>query len=375
MSFLISLIPTLIVLGILILIHEFGHFIACRMTGVRVEKFSIGFGPEVLHWQTKNTRYAISLLPLGGYVKPAGESISEVEGEAPQPGDYLAAPLWARIFIVVAGVIMNYLLAFVLFIAIFMMGRPVPGTTVGGFVEDYPAAESGLEVGDRIHTVGDTEVQTWGELTTALSEAPDGPLQLMVQKPSEEAGTVRLTSITVDPKTETVPDLFGEPVKVRRLGITPHPEAALFEKFGFIESVRHAAVMEWQLTWMTHKAIFYLILGKLSPKTLAGPIGIVALTGSAAELGLAYVLQLTATLSVSLAVINLLPIPALDGGHLLFLIIEGIRRKRVSLEVQERASQVGFVLLMGLMVFVIYNDLVNLNFYDQLRSWFSKVGG
>src|SRR5687768_17402687 len=115
MHFLMSIIPAALVLGVLIIIHEFGHFIACRLTGVKVEKFSIGFGPEVLHWQGKETRYSISLLPLGGFVKPAGESISEVENAEPKPGDYLAAPLLSRIFIVVAGVIMNYLLAFVIF--------------------------------------------------------------------------------------------------------------------------------------------------------------------------------------------------------------------------------------------------------------------
>lgn len=369
MDFLFSLVPTIIVLGVLILIHEFGHFIACRCLGVRVEKFSIGFGPEIIHWQGRETRYAISLLPLGGFVKPAGESISEVPGGEPKPGDYLAAPVWARMIIVCAGVIMNYLLALVLFTLIFMIGRPVPGTTIGGFVEGYPAKTSGLQAWDRITTVNATPVTTWIELTRMLETAPAGPLALVVER--TENGIATQVPVTIEPMVENVQDLFGASFQVRRLGITPHPEANEFERYGFLAALHHAWITEINLTIITHKAIFYLILGKLSPKTLAGPIGIVSMAGDAVKLGLPYVLQLTATLSVSLAVINLLPIPALDGGHFFFLLIEGIRRKRLSLEFQERASQVGFVLLMALMVFVIYNDLVNLDVYGKVVQFFS----
>ncbi len=368
MNFLISLIPTVLVLGILILIHELGHFIACRLTGVKVEKFSIGFGPEILHWQGRQTRYAISLLPLGGFVKPAGESASELTESGPKPGDYLAAPLGSRIFIVVAGVLMNYLLAFVLFALIFMMGRPVPGTRIGGFVEDYPAIQSELKEGDRIIQLNGIDVHTWVQLTDAIQHAPPGELAILVQRETNQ-GRIREVAIRLAPKVETVKDIFSQDMEVRRLGIMPHPEAYEFERFGFIESLKRAWQTESYLTIMTHKALFYLLLGKLSLKTLAGPIGIVAMTGSAAQLGLPYVLQLTAILSVSLAVINLLPIPALDGGHLLFLLIEGIRRKSVSLEVQERATQVGFVLLMALMVFIIFNDLVNIQAFDKIKDF------
>lgn len=364
MSFLISLLPTLVVLGLLILIHEFGHFLACRLTKVKVEKFSIGFGPEIFHWQGKETRYVVSLLPLGGFVKPAGESVSELENQGPQPGDYLAAPLWARMMIVVAGVAMNYFLAFVLFAIVFMAGRPVPGTTLGGFVDGYPAIESGLQVGDRIVSVDGHEVSTWNELTTSLEASPGTELSLMVERDGA------LQAYTVSPKVETVKDVFGQTHILKRLGITPNPEASVFERYGVGTAILRAGETVVHLTVLTHKAIYYLIMGKMSVKTLAGPIGIVALTGSAAQLGLPYVLQLAATLSVSLAVINLLPIPALDGGHLLFLIIEAIRRKRVSLEVQERATQVGFLLLMALMVFVIYNDLVNLDVYNKVMNLF-----
>lgn len=364
MSFLMSLIPAAIVLGILITIHEYGHFLACRFTGVKVEKFSIGFGPEILHWQGKETCYTIALLPLGGFVKPAGESISEVEGEEPKEGDYLHASVWARILIVCAGVIMNYVLAFVLFTVIGLMGKPVPGTTIGGFVENYPAISSGLQENDRIVQIDNTEVQTWHELTTYLDQSSGKPVSLLIDREGA------LKNITVQPKVEKVFDVFGKEVMVTRLGIRPHPEAKIFEKYGFLEALKSAWETEVFLTVMTHKAIIYLMMGKMSMDSLSGPIGIVNMTGEAAQLGLPYLLNLMAVLSVSLAVINLFPIPALDGGHLFFLIIEVIRRKRVSLAVQEKATTVGFFALLGLMGFIIYSDLVKVNFFGKIASFF-----
>lgn len=372
MSFLMSVGPTLLILGVLITIHEFGHFIACRLTRVRVEKFSIGFGPEVLHWQGGETRYAISLFPLGGYVKPAGETYSELpDGEQPKAGEYLAAPLLSRIFIVCAGVIMNYALAFVLFAVIFMMGRPVPGTTVGGFVDGYPAASSGLLKGDRITAVGGAPVKTWGDMTEAIEQSPDGPLALEVER-KNLAGGMDVFSMVITPKVEDGVDLFGKEVRARRLGISPHPEAAIYEKYGFGESLSHAAQTTVYLTVMTHKAIFYMAMGKMSLKAVSGPVGIVSMAGDAAKMGVTYTLQLMATLSISLAVINLLPIPALDGGHLLFLLIEAVRRKRVSLVFQERVTQAGFAALLALMAFLIFNDLNNLNVFGRIRGLFGS---
>ncbi len=363
MNFLASILPALLVLGVLIIIHEFGHFLACRLSGVNVEKFSIGFGPEILHWQSKTTRYSLSLFPLGGFVKPAGESVSEVDPTGPKKGDYLAAPLLSRIFIVVAGVAMNYILAYVLFVSIFMMGRPIPGTMIGGFVDGYPAKTSGLAVGDKIMKIDGKEVKTWKELTDSL-ETSAAELQVTIQRQSQSL------DLKLKPRIDDVQDIFGHKLQVKRLGITPDPHSTEFEKFGLKQSLQAAWDTEYFLTTMTHKAIFFLLMGKLSMKTISGPIGIINMTGTAAQLGLPYVLQLTATLSVSLAVINLLPIPALDGGHLLFLLIEGIRRKQVSLQVQEKATQVGFFLLLALMVFIIYNDLSNINAFAKLKNLF-----
>ncbi len=366
MNFLFSIIPTLFVLGILIVIHKYGHFLACRMTKVKVEKFSIGFGPEILRWQRGATHYAISLFPLGGFVKPAGESVSEVGSAGPRPGDYLAAPLWARIYIVVAGVLMNYILAFVLFTAVLMIGKPVPGTTIGGLLPDFPALTSGLQKGDKILEINGQKVSNWTEMTKAFDQTPEEEFKLRIER-----GALAM-EISVSPKTMEIKDVFGHVTKARRLGITPEPKDFSIKKLGFFDATRESLETVIFLTVMTHKAIFYMIQGKLSMDTISGPLGIVSMTGVAAKMGIAHVLNLTANLSVSLAVLNLFPIPALDGGHLLFLLIEGIRRKPVSLRIQERMTQVGFALLLMLMVFILYNDLVHFDYVDKVKAMFGK---
>ncbi len=365
MNFLIGIVPTILVLGILILIHELGHFIACRLTGVRVEKFSIGFGPEIFRIQGKETCYVISLLPFGGYVKPAGESASEISAEGPRPDEYLGASIPKRIFIVVAGVAMNYLLSFFLFFTIFVAGRPVPLAQVGGFVKGYPAESSGLVRGDRITAVGSVKVNTWEELTQTLSSLQDSKVELEIARQKE---TKRLS---LPLRVEEVQDIFGKPHRVARLGIIPDSEVHRTERLSLVPALREAFLTEVHLTALTYQSIFYLATGRLSLKTVSGPIGIMAMTGTAAKMGAIYLLHLTAVLGISLAVINLLPIPALDGGHFLFLLIEAVQRKRVSMEFQERVTQIGFAFLMVLMVLVLYNDLVNLQVIDRVKAVFS----
>ncbi len=366
MNFLFGLLPTAIVLGILILVHEFGHFIACRLSGVRVEKFSIGFGPKLLSLKGKETEYAISLFPFGGYVKPSGESASELEGGQLRPYDYLAAPVWKRIFIVAAGVLMNYVLSFVLFAAIYMIGRPVPLAQIGEFVKDYPAEASGLKKGDRVVTLEGAPVKLWADLTEKLNQVSREEVTLQVVREGKEL------SIRVPVRLEPIKDVFGKTHVLPRVGILPDQEAFEIEKLPFPTAIREAFITEVNLAVMTYKGLFYLVSGRLSLKTISGPIGIMAMTGTAAKLGIVYLLHLTAVLGISLAVINLLPIPALDGGHLVFLIIEAVRGKQVSLKFQERVTQIGFTFLMILMVLVLYNDIVNLQVFDRIKAVFGR---
>ncbi len=369
MNSLISILPALIVFGILIIVHEFGHFIACRLSKVRVEKFSIGFGPELLHWQSGETRFSISLFPLGGFVSPAGEEASKVGPEGPRPGDFLAAPVLSRIFIVVSGVAMNYVLAFLVFWAVFMVGRPLPGTVVGGFVKGYPAEASLLKASDKILKVNDQTVANWKDILDKFDQASEGMIKLNIERPVPSAGPQLLT-IQIKPKVEDVRDMFGKAVRMKRVGITPDPAVYVTERYGPVQSLAKAWEVERFHTVLTHKALFYLMTGQVSPKNLMGPLGIIQISGQAAKAGIAALLQLLAILSVSLAVINLLPFPALDGGHLVFLLFELITRRRISPVWQERITTGGFFLLMALMAFVLYNDAVNLSILDKLKHLF-----
>src|SRR3989338_8532113 len=362
-NFLSQLIPTAITLGVLIFIHELGHFLACRLAKVGVEKFSIGFGPELLNWQGKETRYSLSLIPFGGFVKPMGETFEEIEkrGGTANPNDYLAASLWNRFLILIAGVGMNFLFAYFLFVCVMLAGRPVLSTTIGGFVEGFPAEKSDLRVGDQVIRLNGTAVSNWQEMTMRILENEGADLEFSVIRNGQSV------IVHVMPQLSEGKDIFGQLRRLPRIGIKPSEEF-IKERYKLREALIKGAQFECQLTALTYEALWRLVIGQLSFKMISGPIGIVSMAGSAAQMGFVALLQFTAVLSVSLAVINLLPIPALDGGHLFFLLIEAIRRKRVSLAFQERVTQIGFYVLMTLMVLVVYNDLINIGAIEKLKS-------
>ena len=367
-DFLIQIVSTICTLGILIFVHELGHFLACRFTKVGVEKFSIGFGPELFHWQGKETRYSVSLIPFGGFVKPFGETQEEIrERGRSDPRDFLAASRRNRFFILIAGVAMNFLFAYVLFASVMVMGRPVLSPIIGGFIEGYPAEKSGLRIGDKVTHLNGAPIANWQDLTIGILETKSSTLEFSVAR-NDQVHTVRVT-----PELEEGRDIFGQLRQVPRIGIKPS-EDFVMERYPFGKALRQAAVFEWRLTALTYEALWRLVTGQLSLRTISGPIGIISMAGSAAKMGLVSLLQFTAILSVSLAVINLLPIPALDGGHLLFLLIEAVRRKQVSLSLQERITQVGFYFLMALMVLVVYNDLMNMGAIERLKSFILRTG-
>lgn len=359
---------TVLVLGLLIFIHEMGHFLACLLTGIRVEKFSIGFGRELAAFERKGTRYAISVIPFGGFVKPAGESYEEFDegGRAPEPTDFVSKGVGARALVIVAGASMNYLLAFVLFTALFVLGKPTLAPVIGALKEDFPAARAGVAVGDRVLAVNEAPVASWSGLTEAILEAPTSEIRLRLARDGEER------EVTVSAEIEEGQNVFGETRAVKRIGILP-ADLYIEERYGLARSLEEAARTQWEFTLLTYGALWRIVTGRLSPKTLSGPLGILVMTSRSAKMGLSYLLYMTAVLSLSLAIFNLLPFPALDGGHLAFLALEAVRRKPVSRAIMERSTQVGFLLLMLLMVFVLYNDLVRLEVFDRISSLiFSK---
>jgi len=354
-----SLLPTLIVLGALIFIHELGHFIACKLVGVGVERFSIGFGPELFHFHYQGTRVSLALVPFGGFVKPKGESEEEVK-EAPEPDAYLTKGVGPKILIVTAGVIMNYFLAFVLFVIVAVAGRPVLLPVVGALVEGYPAQSAGMQPGDRVDTVDGKKVSDWMGLTLAIASHPSGPLVLEITRGEKPI------LLSVEPKEEVLEAGKKSEQKLKRIGIKPSDQFTV-EKYGFFAALGEGARSVAEFTVLTYRVIGGLITGAVSFRNIAGPVGIVAITGETAKHGIISLLQLTALLSVNLAVINLLPIPALDGGHLFFLLIEAVRRKAVNQALQERLTQAGFLLLMGLMVFIVFNDVQNFGIVAKVQ--------
>ena len=367
-DFLIQLLATAVTLGVLIFIHELGHFLACRFANVGVEKFSIGFGPELLSWQGKETRYSISLIPFGGFVKPSGETQEEIKKRGkPDPRDFLAASVQNRFLILVAGVVMNFAFAYFLFVSVMLIGRPVLSPVIGGFVKGYPAEASDLKIGDQVIRLNGARITDWQDLTMQILETKGEPLEFSIVRDGTEQ------AVRMVPQVEEGHDIFGQVRRVPRIGIQP-ADRFVIERYGFSEALVQGAQFEWKLTALTYEALWRLVTGQLSLKTISGPIGIVSMAGHAAKMGFVALLQFTAILSVSLAVINLLPIPALDGGHLFFLMIEAIRRKKVSVAFQERVTQYGFYFLMTLMVLVVFNDLVNIGVVDKLKSLFLHSG-
>lgn len=359
---LLSTLAFLFVLGILVLVHEFGHFIVARMFKVRVEIFSIGFGKKIFSLKKRDTEYRISLVPLGGYVKLAGENPTEArKGE---DWEMLSKSPGERAAIVSAGPIFNYLIAFVLFSLVFFVGIPTPTTMVGEVGSGYPAEKAGLQKGDRIIAVDGKEVKFWEDLSSLIHSKTEGrQIELEIQR-NEQNFTV-----SIIPKVELTKNIFGEDIKIGLVGITQSNEEKI-ARYGFLESIQLGAKYIVLITKGFCFAFYRIILGKMSVRaSFGGPILIFQLAGRAAESGFMKLLFMTAVLSVNLAIINLFPIPVLDGGHLLFLFFEKLKGKPASIRVQEIAMRIGLSLLVTLMIFVFYNDLARIGFFEKVISF------
>ncbi|MFH1782240.1 MAG: RIP metalloprotease RseP, partial [Candidatus Omnitrophota bacterium] len=310
------------------------------------------------------TRYVISLIPLGGYVKLQGEN--ETEGIKGEPSEYLSKSVGERSRIIFAGPMLNYILAFLIFSFVFIIGSPTLTTTVGKVLDDYPGKRAGLEEGDKILSINDEEVLYWDDITRIIHTTKEYELVLKIEREG-----IPLT-LKVVPKDEEITTLFGSKKKVGLIGIAPS-EDVIFVKYNIPTSFYMGGKKLIDLSYMTVRALWASATGAIPFKeSITGPVGIFYITGQAARMGIVYLLQLMALLSMSLAIFNLLPLPILDGGHLLFLLIEKIRKKPVSYKVQENIQQAGFVLLITLMLFVFYNDFVKFGIFDKITSLWRK---
>ncbi len=353
----------LFLIGLLILVHELGHLLVARRCGVRVLGFSMGFGRKLLTWRRGETEYALSAVPLGGYVRMAGEQRSE---HASQPWEYLSKSVGTRAWIVAAGPLVNYVMALVSLWTMFITGYPTQLPVVGAVVEDLPAQVAGIQPGDHIQAVDGQPVRTWDDMAQLIVASPDRVIVFRI----ERDGTVQELSVT--PRAVEVTDPFGRRKTVGRAGIGSSGKV-LLERVGPLAAVGRTIRMHNEFLAQNFFGLWLMFTGQVSVRdALGGPIAIAYLTSEAVRHGLPSTLNFIGIISLCLAVFNLFPIPILDGGHLLFLALEKLRGRPVSLRVQERSTQVGFALLLMLALFVCVNDLQRFGLVDKVADWFRR---
>ncbi|MBI4465373.1 MAG: RIP metalloprotease RseP [Acidobacteria bacterium] len=430
-----NIIAVVVVLGVMILVHELGHFVAAKYFGIRVHVFSFGFGWRLFGVKVGDTDYRVSALPLGGYVKMAGENPND-----PLSGDedeFQSKPRWQRFVVAVMGPAMNVVLAIALLTGLFMYRYQKPAymegpATVGWIEPASPAASAGLLAGDRIARIANLENPQWQDVEIQVISSPERPLEVAVERQGQTLvvsltpqpqGRARLGSVgwypAMPPKLEAVepglpaaqaglqpddeivsingaPILFwpkipeliqqnqGKPLELvvvrngEHLSATLHPTQAPAEgdpqqrwrigvafrnqvitrQLGFAAALSESLATNKKFALLIFEFVGKIFAQEMSPRTLEGPIGIARLSGQAARQGLGDLVSLMAAISLNLGIFNLFPIPVLDGGLILVLLIEGLIRRDLSRRVKERITQVGFAFLMLIAVFVIYNDIV-----------------
>jgi regulator of sigma E protease len=428
------------VLGVLVFVHELGHFLMARWHGVRVLTFSLGFGPKLAKVKRGDTEYAISAIPLGGYVKMAGENPEDQRTGSSD--EFLSKSKWQRFQILIMGPAMNLALAVILMAVVLMQGAQVPSyedePVVVGKVEAGSAAErAGLQSGDVILAVNDEEVPTWNRFFLTIGTKADRDVQLRVLRdgaeqritarpagqgrfqvgelgvlpdvypsvsavvpgsPAEKAGLkARDVIVAINNErmvfsndvVQVITKNVDRPVELRirrdgveqsytvtpaqdgdrvRVGIDIANETTTFRP-GPLEAFGLSVQRNIEFSGLILKTLWGLVVGETSPKQLMGPVGIAQLSGESAQQGWVTLFALMASISLNLGLLNLMPVPVLDGGHILIMGLEAIARRDFSIQVKEKMFLVGFMLLMALMVTVIYNDLTRISWIERLMPW------
>lgn len=347
----ITVISFIILLGILIFVHELGHFLLAKRLGVGVLKFSLGFGPKLIGKKIGETEYLISALPLGGYVKMIGEDPGDVVSPEDMERSFQSQPILKRTAIVAAGPIFNLFLAALIFSVVFMTGLPVLTSKIGDIVEGSPAVSAGLENGDRIVAIDGTPVKRWDEMVGIIQKSTGVRLTLTV----EREGT--RFDVPIIPEKKTSKNIFGEEKKVGMIGVAAGGEF-IKEHLSPLKAIVKGFERTIDISALTVVAIVKLIQRVIPAETIGGPLLIAQMAGEQASAGIINFILFTAVISINLGVINLFPIPILDGGHLFFFIIEAVRRKPLSIKMRERAQQIGLFIIVALMIFAFYNDIM-----------------
>lgn len=347
-------IPASILLGVLIFVHELGHFITAKWAGVRVLKFSLGFGPKLIGRKIGDTEYVLSLLPLGGYVKPLGEMPDEPVSEEDKPFSLTHQSVPKRLAILAAGSLFNLFFAFLIFSFVYMIGSPMLTTRVGGTVQDSAAQRAGLQEGDVIEAVNGKNIELWDELSLLVEKSNGKDLMLHVRR----AGEVFVCTLT--PQLTESRDALGDQIQAYKIGIltSASEEARITKRYNPAVALWKGAEDTFKWSKLTLMGFAVLIKNPVDRrKDIGGPILIGKLAGDFAQVSILSFVMLMAMISVNLGVLNLLPIPILDGGHIFFLFIEAIKGSPLSMKKIDIAQQVGLALLLLVMVLVFYNDI------------------
>lgn len=344
---------SLLVLSFLIFFHELGHFLAARYFGVKVEVFSIGFGKKIFKRQWGQTEYCLSAIPLGGYVQMKGQDDSDPTSISTDSDSYGAKTPWRRIVILFAGPFANFLLAFLLYIIIASMGVLKLTPQIGKIGEDSAAYHAGLMEKDRILAINGITIRAWDEIKPIVTQT-QGAIELLVERGSDAL------LLTLTPKLSQSQTMFGEAIQERLIGISPSGETVTLY-FRGLESLGYAWNETVRAATLIVQSLKKMIEGVISPKEMGGVISIVQITSSAADAGIVALFMLTALISVNLGILNLLPIPALDGGHIMFNLYEMVMRKPPNEAVYTKMTYAGWGLLLCLMAFTIINDILRLS--------------
>ena len=363
------LVPFLFVLTVVVFFHELGHFLVARWNGVKVDAFSIGFGPELFARNDRHgTRWRLAAIPLGGYVKFAGDD--NVASAAPDPevlarmspeerrSSFYFSPLPARASIVAAGPIANFLLAIVIFAGIFMfVGRAVTDAAVDQVDPGSAAEQAGIKPGDLVLAIDGAKIASFSDMQRIVEVSADQPLKVTVERAGKQI------DLTATPQLKEIKDAFGNKLRIGLLGIkrSTNPQNVRMEKYGPIDAVVAGAQETWFQIARTGQYLGRLVVGRESADQIGGPIRIAKTSGDFATLGFVALLSLAAVLSVSIGLLNLVPIPLLDGGHLMFYAIEAVRGRPLGPRAQEIGMRIGLAFVLVLMIFATWNDIVHLS--------------
>ena len=334
---------TIFVFGLIVFIHEGGHFITAKATGMQVDEFALGFGPSLFQYKYKDTLYSLRAIPLGGYNKIAGMT----PGETLTPKSFNAKSLPARLLVIAAGSLMNFLLAIILFWGIFFFyGLQTPvldKAIIGSIAENSPAATSKLQANDRIISIGNQPIEQWNDIHQAVEKFPNEIITMQIMRNGEDK------SISIIPR-------YSDTGKRVIVGITPLMEV---QHPGFLGSWTMSINNTQRIIYATFMGLYMTVTGTAGAD-VSGPIGIAQMAGQVAEAGMIYLLGFTAVLSINLGIINLLPVPMLDGGHIIVLLIEGITRRKLPVKALYYVQMVGLTILLALFVYAMASDISKL---------------